>query len=82
MNCYSSPIYLWKDLKTNIYYVSRDFKKIIKPPADQCYMLLYDKEPAKYSPYRSFLTNSKQVSNEDFKFGFVDYQESRWRLNN
>ena len=44
-------------------------------------MLLSKNEPPKMSPYRSFLIDSKQVTNVDFVLGYVEYGGSRWKLN-
>jgi hypothetical protein len=44
-------------------------------------MLLSKEEPQKTSPYRSFLTDSKQVTTVDFMLGYVEYGGSRWKLN-
>lgn len=77
---FSSTVNLWKHIPTNTYYISRDFREIIKPAIDYSNMLLYEPPPVKHSPYRSFLTNHKQVSNKDFISGFVVDYNSRWIL--
>jgi hypothetical protein len=77
---YSSTVNLWKHTSTNTYYVSRDFRESITPKTDYSYMLLYTSQPAKLSPYRSFLTQPKQVSSLDFMAGFVEYCNTTWKL--
>ena len=79
---FSSTIRLWKHLSTNTYYVSYDFKEIIKPAIDNSYMLLSDKSETKISPYRSYLShNAKQLTAYDFSCGVVEYNKSYWKLN-
>lgn len=80
---YSSVVNLWKDVEINTYFVSRDFQPIINPTnnIDKSYMLLYEPEPIKRSQYRDFLTDCKQVSNQDFMLGFVEYGGGKWKLN-
>ena len=79
---FSSAIRLWKHLSTNTYYVSYDFKEIIKPAIDNSYMLLSDKCESKSSPYRCYLSQSaKQLTSYDFSRGVVEYNKSYWKLN-
>jgi hypothetical protein len=77
---YSSTVNLWKHTSNNNYYISRDFREIKKPTTDLRYTLLYESQPVETSPYRSFLTFNKQVSNIDFMSGFVEYGNTRWKL--
>jgi hypothetical protein len=79
---FSSTRRLWKHISTNTYYVSYDFKEIIKPEIDNSYMLLSEKSEYKTSPYRSYLSqNAKQLTAYDFTRGVVEYNTSYWKLN-
>jgi hypothetical protein len=79
---FSSTTRLWKHIPTNTYYVSYDFKEIIKPAIDNSYMLLSDNCESKTSPYRSYLSqNAKQLTAYDFSCGVVQYNKSYWKLN-
>jgi len=79
---FSSTVRLWKHISSNTYYVSFDFKEIIKPVIDNSYMLLSDKSKTNISPYRSYLSqNAKQLTVYDFLNGVVEYNKSYWKLN-
>lgn len=79
---FSSACYIWKHRKTGIYYISNDYKEIIKPVIDNSYMLLFDKSETKLSPYRYYLSqNAKQLTAYDFSRGVVEYNKSHWKLN-
>lgn len=79
---FSSTVRLWKNVSTNTYYVSYDFKEIIRPVKDDSYMLLSDKQESKESLYRVALSpNAKQLTLIDFLNGSVEYNGSYWKLN-
>ena len=77
---YSTTVNLWKRSSTNTYYVSRDFREKNQSTIDLRYTLLYTSQPSEPLSFRSFLTEPKQVTTLDFMSGFVEYNNTRWKL--
>ena len=72
---------LWVNTITGEYYLSDEYMDKIKPSVDTSYMLLDEKQPTKYNPYKHHLSSSAvKISSDELKSGIGHYGKGLYKL--